>query len=438
MSSSPPATHAVPATDLDSFCDSSGFAGHSNDDWSDVKHSERTTRDRILENHVVIKLIKKSDWEGFKRLVCHLGILYLTGWTVWRVWMWEAAGSEGLTMTPSVLFFLSLKCVLLLLVLFLHGFVLQCLSYCCQHETLHRTAFKTGAVNTAVSFLASLPCFEFSTHEKLMHKSHHTWTNDPDKDPELTSFFMKEDSKKIGFRKVPFTKTEYWEELFCLHRTLFSHWMRIFNCALGNPVDYSGVKWAPLPEDARTKVKPELQMWALTHIAVYVLVGGVGLANWMECRQTSISTTSMPFPVLPILTPTHYLLLWLLPATLGFIPINLIRNAEHADVSPDQNCLTNTRSCKSSSVIRFLTWNMILHREHHLYPMVPFYNLPQLREELEKVAEKLSQQESSENIAKAHSIMRSTKPDGFWQTNRKLYGEWIDKQARGEPVKLKE
>merc|ERR1712137_1207585 len=90
------------------------------------------------------------------------------------------------------------------------------------------------------------------------------------------------------------------------------------------------------------------------------------------------------------------------------------------------------------SVIRFLTWNMILHREHHLYPMVPFYNLPRVREELEKVAEKLRREESSDNIAKAHCIMRSTKPDGFWQTNQRLYGEWIDKQARGEPVKLKE
>ena len=71
---------------------------------------------------------------------------------------------------------------------------------------------------------------------------------------------------------------------------------------------------------------------------------------------------------------------WLLPTVIGFIPINYVRNAEHGacEVSIEMNCLRNTRSVKSNFIIRHLMWNMNLHAEHHLYPMIPFFNLPKL------------------------------------------------------------
>jgi fatty acid desaturase len=54
---------------------------------------------------------------------------------------------------------------------------------------MHMTAFKTPILNKIVMFLASMPSFEFGCHERLMHKAHHTYTNDPNKDPELLSLF---------------------------------------------------------------------------------------------------------------------------------------------------------------------------------------------------------------------------------------------------------
>ena len=61
-----------------------------------------------------------------------------------------------------------------------------------------------------------------------MHKSHHTWTNDPKKDPELTSFFPNAD--KPGFRKMPDSQAEYWQEFYRLDWPIRSHIMRIVNC----------------------------------------------------------------------------------------------------------------------------------------------------------------------------------------------------------------
>jgi fatty acid desaturase len=31
-------------------------------------------------------------------------------------------------------------------------------------------------------------------------------------------------------------------------------------------------------------------------------------------------------------------------------------------------------------VLRFLYWNMNYHLEHHMFPMVPYYNLPKLHQ----------------------------------------------------------
>ena len=63
---------------------------------------------------------------------------------------------------------------------------------------------------------------------------------------------------------------------------------------------------------------------------------------------------------------------------------------EHTGCSQDENGLTNTRTTLTSFPIRFLMWNMPYHAEHHLYPSIPFHQLPALhmriRENLRHIA----------------------------------------------------
>jgi fatty acid desaturase len=40
----------------------------------------------------------------------------------------------------------------------------------------------------------------------------------------------------------------------------------------------------------------------------------------------------------------------------------------------------NTRTVKMCRINRFLYWNMNYHVEHHMFPMVPYYRLPELHE----------------------------------------------------------
>ncbi len=42
----------------------------------------------------------------------------------------------------------------------------------------------------------------------------------------------------------------------------------------------------------------------------------------------------------------------------------------------------NTRTVKMCRINRFLYWNMNYHVEHHMFPMVPYYRLPELHEEV--------------------------------------------------------
>jgi fatty acid desaturase len=52
--------------------------------------------------------------------------------------------------------------------------------------------------------------------------------------------------------------------------------------------------------------------------------------------------------------------------------------AQHYGHNKD-NVFEDTRSLETNKIIKFLYWNVNFHVEHHLYPSVPFYNLPKLR-----------------------------------------------------------
>jgi fatty acid desaturase len=43
----------------------------------------------------------------------------------------------------------------------------------------------------------------------------------------------------------------------------------------------------------------------------------------------------------------------------------------------------NSRTYTCSPLLGFCYWNMQYHLEHHMYPAVPFFNLPKLRSEIE-------------------------------------------------------
>ena len=68
---------------------------------------------------------------------------------------------------------------------------------------------------------------------------------------------------------------------------------------------------------------------------------------------------------------------WMLPLVLGKPFLRAYFLAEHGLCPQVANIFENTRTTFANRVIRFLAWNMPYPAEHHAYPAVPFYKLPQ-------------------------------------------------------------
>lgn len=213
------------------------------------------------------------------------------------------------------------------------------------HECIHNTAFRTRSINsriaTAIGFVLFLPANYF----RFFHFEHHRYTNDPTRDPELAS--GKPDSK-LQYLIALTGLTSYWKpqiQSIALH-------------ALGR------VPEAFIPESHHSNIILE----ARVHVALYFTL-----------FASSLLTQS---PVL--------LIYWIVPALIGSISLRLFLLAEHTDCELCPDMRRNTRTTLTNPLMKFLTWNMPYHSEHHLYPAVPFHALPKLHDKLRSQLEVVS------------------------------------------------
>ena len=74
--------------------------------------------------------------------------------------------------------------------------------------------------------------------------------------------------------------------------------------------------------------------------------------------------------------------LWLIPALVGQPFLRAYLLAEHAACPLVADMLTNSRTTYTTTIIRFLAWNMPYHSAHHAMPTVPSHHLPELNAKL--------------------------------------------------------
>ena len=60
----------------------------------------------------------------------------------------------------------------------------------------------------------------------------------------------------------------------------------------------------------------------------------------------------------------------------------LQNTVEHSGMPHVDDIWLNTRTVKAGPVMQWLLWNMPYHTAHHTYPMIPFYRLPDLHQEI--------------------------------------------------------
>ncbi|MDG2335388.1 MAG: fatty acid desaturase [Myxococcota bacterium] len=213
-----------------------------------------------------------------------------------------------------------------------------------MHETGHRTAFSSDFANSAGTWLGALPMLQSPSFFREMHLAHHRWTQDPERDPEISlapdfftdwagnplSYLVRVSGQPLMLGKLAFT-------LACA----------FFPYSLWHPL------FPFVGQDKRRRVAWESRLSAL------LIVGGGGLGL--------------------LLVPgfAFFLLAW----PLAHLGLGIYLMAEHSGMAHQGSQFERTRTFLVHPGLSWLMWNMPYHAEHHAYPAIPFHTLPSLHQQ---------------------------------------------------------
>jgi fatty acid desaturase len=250
------------------------------------------------------------------------------------------------------------------------------------HEAAHYRLFASRAVNDLVSdlFLAFPTGISTSVYRRH-HFEHHRYVN-TERDPNISHVAGDEDWE---WPKLP------WQCAKIFARDLIG-----LNCLYMAGVLWS---WSPWPRMARDRsIRWSLNGSERARLILFLALGAAALTIFGGWKI--------------------FLLLWIVPACTSLTFIHRVRNlAEHYGVENEHE-LNASRHVRCQWWERFLfaPCNINYHLDHHLFPSVPFYNLPRLharlmREEVFAASAHLT--ESYTGIAKgvlAELIRRESTP----------------------------
>lgn len=281
-------------------------------------------------------LMQLSDAEGFAQLVFHLSFLAMCAMlATWAYdhgyWAVLLAAEIPLGIGESFLF---------------NGF----------HEMVHNTAFETRFLNTCFAHLLGFECFRGAKWFWCFHWTHHRFTNDPSKDPELSGESVDLDD--------PTKSLSGYLQFISGYPFGFERVVRMARTVCYNEVD----PWVvDKPETTQRVVRMEAACYLFGYSCVFLV---------------SLLRPSIGIKVV---------LLWILPHCIGAGHLRLYQFAEHraCKMGPytDTNAWICARTTSTWWLYKKLAWYMPYHVEHHAWPNVPFHKL-QAAHELVKDAYK--------------------------------------------------
>ncbi|HEX4086830.1 MAG TPA: fatty acid desaturase [Chthoniobacteraceae bacterium] len=290
-----------------------------------------------VDPQLMSELMKCSDWQGYRQVLGHLGLWLFTGTLSYFAYRAISAAT----------WHWSVPC--LIAALFTHGTVGSFMGGTACHELGHKTPFKTKAVNDF--FLKVFAFFGWwdQVWFRPSHIRHHQVTVHHDYDGEV-----------VLPQKLSVKDWRFWLGLLAWNplgtwNTLGNYWSR----AMGR-LDNEWFEFL-MPEENK-KLRREHRNWArftlAGHGALAILLIATG--HWFLIIIFDMGTQYCGWLAFLCGTPQHY----------GMSP----------DV-PDHRLSCRTFTC--SWLPGFLYWNMQHHVEHHMFPAVPFFNLPRLRKAIE-------------------------------------------------------
>ena len=286
-----------------------------------------------VDPKLMSELMQCSDWEGLKQAGGHLGLWCVTGTLAYLAFR-QVTAANGYWSVPVVL-----------AALFVHGTVGCFMNGTACHELSHKTPFKTKSLNELFhKVFAFLGWFDRVWY-RPSHIRHHQLTVYHDYDGEV-----------VLPQRFYFRDWQFWLGLFGWNpvgtfNALKTHWRR----ACGQ-LDNSWFEFV-LPEE-NGALRRQHRNWARVVLFGQLALAAIFLATgqWFLIFIVNLGTQSCGWLAFLCSAPQHY----------GMSP----------DV-PDHRLSCRTFTC--SWLPGFLYWNMQYHVEHHMFPAVPFFNLPKLR-----------------------------------------------------------
>lgn len=199
-----------------------------------------------------------------------------------------------------------------------------------EHECIHGTAFRSRRLNQSVAFVAGLFLLLPPDWFRFFHFAHHRHTQDPERDPELMG------PKPRRFRE------------YAVYLSGVPYWASLAKSLWRNARGTAQESWVPPKGMAKVRAEARIYLGIYAALILGSLLAGSAALFW-AC-------------VAPALLGQPFLR--------GFVL------AEHARCPLVADMLQNTRTTLTNALVRFLSWNMPFHAEHHSYPAVPFHQLP--------------------------------------------------------------
>ena len=210
----------------------------------------------------------------------------------------------------------------------LMGFVIMGLAVL-MHEASHNLMFRSASLNRWIGFLCGLPALISISSYRSVHLLHHAYAR-TERDPD--------DIEAPARRSIPMVLVYY---VYFLIGT----YMFIPHIAVAG--------WERANRRMRMRIFTEYGL----------IVGFIAFA----------------FVVFPTKTVLN---LWVYPLIVAAQLVNLRGVAEHG-LTTSGNPFTATRTVLSNKFVSFFMCNGNYHLEHHLFPGVPWYNLPRVHHLLE-------------------------------------------------------
>ena len=280
------------------------------------------------------QLMKRSNLRGWLQTVGHLGLFCTTGVLAYLAYL-----NVSLSNWPWSL-------PLLLATLFAHGTMGPFTGLIAIHELQHRTVFESKALNEFFEKVYAFISWSDYLWYQHSHVRHHQATCHRAHDGEVAL------PQTFSIRRW-----EFWLSMLAWNpRATWRKLKQVWRHARGH-IDGDWYEHV-LPESAPAARRAH-QNWARTLLIGHTLIALTFVISgfWFGIVVFTFGTFYCGWLGFACGMPQHY----------GLNP----------DV-PDFRMSTRTFTC--SRLVGFYYWNMQYHLEHHMYPGVPFYNLPRLRQ----------------------------------------------------------